>query len=429
MQRITQRAYILILTMLMAVATTSCRKNLYDEDALIDATKKLVTVDNIDSNHSWNLTTKRMVNADATWLSLGLKKVQVWSANPLAGEATNILEEAEIEDGQQKNIFFTAPADQRQFYLAVLDADGTYTVQAFTANQLQVNFGKPLCMQAEVDPRLLSYQVYTYCYEDYTEFMTLDPDYDYNDLVLRVSHQRPADNQIRLNVTLTAVGTLNQVACAIRLIGLDYADVENVTIVDGESFDEGYKKTGDALISGSSLLLRGKNDEAVINLFEDAHYALGERSKNDLGIVERTYCNVSKGSGIDFAQMAPRTVSYLVTVKDASKLNPFTISSIDPFAIVADFSGYYELHPVGDNRHVQVLRPYAVSSAVVSLPWALAIPTGAFRYPLQGINLGFYKQGVLFGAYMTKNHSFGEWAKDHNNATDWYNYPTSNQVY
>ena len=429
MQRITQRAYILILAMLTAAATASCRKDLYDEDALIEATEKLVTVDHIDTNHSWNLTVERFVNADATWLGLGLKRVQVWSANPLAGEATNILEEADIEDGQQKNIFFNAPAAQRQFYLALIDADGKYTVQAFTANQLQVDFGKPLCMQAEVDSRLLSYQVYTYCYEDYTEFMTLEPDYDYNDLVLRVSHQRPADNQLRLNVTLAAVGTLNQVACAIRLIGLDYADIEEVAIVEGESFDKGLKKTSNALISGSSLLLRGKNDEAVVNLFEDAHYAMGETSKNTLGIVEHTYCNVSKTSSIDFTQTAPRTVSYLVTVKDASKLDAFTTGSIDPFALVADFSGYYELHPVGDNRHVQVLRPYAVSSAVVSLPWALAIPTGAFRYPLQGINLGFYKQGVLFGAYMTRNHSFGEWAKDHNNATDWYNYPTSNQVY
>ena len=429
MQKTMNRISFFALALLLLFTAISCRKNLYDEEALIDATKKMVTVDKIDSKHTWELTTERFLSVNATNLNLGIERVQIWSGNPLQGEAADILAERKMQDGEQKNVFFTAPLKQQQFYVALLDAAGTYTVQAFTIGQHSVSFDKVLCWQAEIEEQLLNYQVFTYCYEDYTEFMTLDPDYDYNDIVLRISHQQPTENQLRINVTLAAVGTLNQIACAMRLIGLEYDDIESVTTIDDESFDEGMKKTGDALISGSSLLLRGRNDEAVINVFEDAHYAMGETAKDRLGVMERTYCNVSKSASSEYAHITPRTVSFIVTVKDAAKLNSFTSSKIDPFGLVADFSGYYELHPVGDDRHVQVLRQYSVSNAVVGMPWALVIPSSSFRYPLQGINLGYYKQGALFGAYMTKGHSFGEWAANHSNATDWYLYPTGNQVY
>ena len=48
---------------------------------------------------------------------------------------------------------------------------------------------------------------------------------------------------------------------------------------------------------------------------------------------------------------------------------------------------------------------------------------------VDGVNIGFAKNGALFGAYMTEGHSFGEWAANHTTAIDWYDYPTGNQVF
>ena len=85
-------------------------------------------------------------------------------------------------------------------------------------------------------------------------------------------------------------------------------------------------------------------------------------------------------------------------------------------------------------RHVNALYEYSYID-VDNLPWALKIPSGSFLHPLHGVNIGFRMKGagsdILFGAYATPGHSFGEWSLSCNKYLDWYfpEYATQNQVF
>jgi hypothetical protein len=65
------------------------------------------------------------------------------------------------------------------------------------------------------------------------------------------------------------------------------------------------------------------------------------------------------------------------------------------------------------------------------LPWALKVPTGTFRHPLKGVNIGFYIKDskALYGAYSKSGHAFGVWSSDKTQAEDWYLYPNVNSVF
>ena len=54
---------------------------------------------------------------------------------------------------------------------------------------------------------------------------------------------------------------------------------------------------------------------------------------------------------------------------------------------------------------------------------------GSFKYPKEWTSVGTSKESFVGGAYQTEGHSFGEWAKDKNKATDWYDYPTAGMIY
>jgi hypothetical protein len=74
---------------------------------------------------------------------------------------------------------------------------------------------------------------------------------------------------------------------------------------------------------------------------------------------------------------------------------------------------------VGDNETASINR----------MVWALKIPSGDFKYPIEKQSLGLYKNGVLTGAYMMMDHSYGQWIADHTSSIDWFLYPTVGLVY
>ena len=81
-----------------------------------------------------------------------------------------------------------------------------------------------------------------------------------------------------------------------------------------------------------------------------------------------------------------------------------------------------------------MLYPYNVEVKIKDLPWALLVPSADFKYPLEGIQIGFRKRtetGVPFndGAYATSGHSFGGWVENHESNLDWYNYPNNASVW
>ena len=409
------------------IATTqACSKDVYDEDEYEKLVVLMQPVDTIDANHDWKLTATHTIAVDASGVSVGAERLQILSANPAAGQSASILGQYDFVDGEKKDITFCAPSAASNFYAALVDVNGAYTIARFASADRTVDFSTPVATRATVNQRLLALQAYNYCFE---EEAPQPGDYDYNDVVLNISQERTSRNQITLNVTLSAVGCEDKIGAAIHLIGYHYNDIDSIVTTDGTTFDDGYEKEYPVMIKGNDLLLRGFNDEAIINVFEDAHWATGDAKKNEYGILERLYYNVSKSSGDEYGIVSPRTISYVITFKDPSSLDAFTLYSIDPFIITEYNGSFWEIHSHTEHAGDELLHNYSLNTKVKILPWSLIVPTSGFRYPLQGVNMGFYKENVLFGAYMTRGHSFGEWASNRHISQDWYEYPTNNQVF
>jgi len=125
--------------------------------------------------------------------------------------------------------------------------------------------------------------------------------------------------------------------------------------------------------------------------------------------------------------LSTRTEIYHVYFKAGQNINGFTPAMFDPFVLSPYYGNVWELHCYRD-REAQVTREYSLTKSK-KLPWALMIPYASFRYPLEGVNIGFKKNDGYFGAYMNRGCSFGEWAEDRNKCIDWYTSPTFNRVF
>ena len=103
-------------------------------------------------------------------------------------------------------------------------------------------------------------------------------------------------------------------------------------------------------------------------------------------------------------------------------LNNFLLDNLDPFIIAMYNGNFWETHTY-NYRLAKVFYDYYYQTTLPMI-WALCVPTGTFRWPLESHLIGNYKDGVLTGAYREYGHSFGQWAADKTQSTDWYFYPT-----
>lgn len=409
-----------------AVLCVACNKNMFDEEYYKEIVEIAQPVADIDASQTWDLTTDYYVTVTPGNALPSATRLRVLSGNPAQGQNTTVLGDYLLDGTGKQYIAFSAPALLTKFYAALIDDQGYYTIAAFTNGQRNVDFDNPVVNKMKVNGDFTPPHEFSYCFEDE---MPEPGDYDYNDVVLRISQERTAENQITLHVTLAAVGSQSQVAAALRLPGYQYEDIVSVTTVGGETFDDGYTKSPLPFIESSELLMRGSNGEAVINLFEDAHWATGTGEYNSEGLLPRYKYNVAHTTTAVHRVVPERTISYVLTFKNPLMLNYFTLTTLDPFIITEYFGALMENHAVYKYRLSTVLHEYVQPSNVAILPWSLIIPTGSFHYPLDEMNIGYDRDEALFGAYMTKNHAFGEWARKSTVARDWYNYPTENMIY
>ena len=415
-----------ILIILCALMSVSCDKDVYDADEYKKLVEREQPVDNIDASHSWNLITEYNIHVETDNVVPEAKRLQILSGDPTAGHAATILGDYLLDSTSEMDIAFVAPSTLKKFYAALVDNEGNYTITPFTSTDLNVNFTQPLATETKVASTLVGLQSFAYCFE---EEIPQPGDYDYNDVVLNISQERTGSDQITFNVTLAAVGSLSQIAAAIRIVDYKAKDIKSITTTDGKTFDDGYKKSTLPFIENNDLLFSGRQQEAVINLFEDAHWATGATSYASEGYLIRYKYNVSTATSSTFDMISPRTISFVVTFNSSERLNHFTLNQLDPFIIVEYNGLLLENHALYKYRYENIVHEYTQTTNASILPWALVIPSNTFRYPLEGNTIGYSIQGRLFGAYMTANHSFGEWASHKTDAIDWYNYPNENMVY
>ena len=417
--------------MLGGLLLTSCSKNVFNEDDYNKIIDEASPIDSVDANHNWELTQDftYLVKADA---NVGAKSVLLLSDNPLTAINSEVMAQSAIEDGGQVKLKATVPTRYSWLYAALVDVNGLYTVVSFPvssevisfANLASVNIQKPLKAQLEQ-------QKLVYCFE---EEMPEPGDFDYNDLVLRFSREIVNSRHLKIEVELAAVGGSKQLAAGLRLVGYQAEDIDSVTIEGGGSFDLGghkhnvpLEKMATPMWDSNSLLQAGRNGEAMLYLFEDAHWAMSEDLDHINQIVQRKKCNVSKVEGGNMMMLPTRTEIYHVYFKEGKNVDNFTPSMFDPFMLSPYYTMLWEIHCFRD-REAQLTREYTLAKSK-NLPWALMIPYASFRYPLEGVNIGYSRNGFLFGAYMNEGCSFGEWAKDHTKCLDWYTSPTFNQIF
>lgn len=416
--------------LIMIIAGSACKREMYDEQVKKSIMDSVSPVDSIDALHTWILTTTKtlMVTTPDTG---AIKMVKILTANPRETGNAEVVGEAYAAAGKTVTMAVTYSNRLTTLYAAAVDSSDYYTITRFEPNvSSAVDFSGATVVHEKM-PYVPQPQQYTYCFEREYD-LALEYDFDYNDIVLRVSQERTGEKEMRYHVQLAAVGLDIQMAAAINMLGFKYDDIESVKTVDSLSFNNtNGKDVPDQILTLSKnkdFFVRGLNNEAVLNLFVDSHWATGDLLEENYGMMERKLYNVSKTSGGDYQMMVPRTITYIVKFKDADALNMASLDRLDPFMYYGYNGANFEIH-LYQYRNNQTLNAYPPST-IKTLPWALCIPSSTFRWPLEGVNMGFIMKGShLFGAYATYGHSFGEWAMDRNSSLDWYEYPTDNQVF
>ena len=411
---------------MMVVA--SCGRNLYDVNEAQKIYNFSNPVDTIEANHNWQLSASKVLMVTPPE-NMTTERILVLTQNPRETGAAEVVGAAFVGSGNQTVVNITYPSTLHTLYVAAVDAEDKYTIVKYDVSSSSVvNFRNAIVIGEPIayEPQPI---LYTYCFEEEFYFAG---DFDYNDVVLRISQERTGEKEVRYHVQLAAVGASKQVAAAIRLVGTSFDNVQSVKTVDDKSFNvtakgEAFPEQMMIVQKQTDNLLRAMTGDAVINLFVDAHWATGDAMSTDYGLMQRKKYNVTKGTDATHQMMVPREIVYIVTFKDAASANALSLGQIDPF-IYTEFNGAILETHLYTYRSVQVLNAYPPSE-IKSLPWALAIPYGAFRWPLDGVNIGFIMKESTFGAYGTKGHAFGEWTMDHTKALDWYLYPTENQVF
>lgn len=437
---------IVITVTILAGVNSSCNRNVFDEDIYKEIADTVSPVDSVDPNHTWVLSTQKtlIMNINA---GVGAKKLMILTDDPATTSSAKIISQRDVEENDQFSTTISYPQLLTTLYAALIDAEGNYTVTKIKpSSDNRVDFSSPMYKSRKVDytPQL---QYYTYCFEsEYPEF----GDYDYNDLIMRIALERTAPKEMRIHVQIAALGCDRPMTGEIRFPTenkdeehglITMKDIDSIYTVDGKSFNvnmhgETITKQNMNILKNTDLLLEGKNGEPILNLFVDAHWAMGDMRENEYGVYDRKYYNVSQSSGTSssgaiYQVTVPREVIYVLKLKEELPLNYLTLDNIDPFIQEKYSANTYEVHTY-PYKSVMALNKYQYVDTK-NLSWSLVIPSGTFNHPLEGVKIGFKKEEngyvMLFGAYPTKTHAFGEWAENRNKSTDWYYYPETSQVF
>lgn len=414
----------LLVTGILLASVSSCKKDLFDQDMLKQALEITFHNDNVDPNHTWSLIDEKTVNVTANVPNVS--RIEVLSANPYVDTKAEILASHDVAEGDQITMNYTVPKTNSKVYVAAVTTNGEYKIIEVVGGGGSVDFSTLNTQNSGTLTYPTLQEVY-YCY--CISFPQPSTTWGFNDLVMSISKELINDKKLRVNVTLAALGTTSQMAGALRLDGIKYEDVQNVSIVNVNTFNK-YTNTNRTIITDDDNLLRGQDGSAVINLFDDAHMAFSTEKKDD-GTLTRYFVNVSHKEDESHIEATPVTVSYDITFKSDNLAQYFSFAQMDPFVLYYYNRNVWEIHKYAYWKKETLYSYFSgkASSYDVGFCWVLEIPYKWFKYPLSGNAMGSYKNGVLYGAYQRPYHSFGEWGSDMTSATDWYLYPSSKMVY
>lgn len=402
---------------LAMLAMTGCNKDQFDQNKYQGSVDTQFMIDYADPDHDWCLTKSDTITINTS--EEKIYSVQVLTADPYGTTKSEIAAEG-VCYGNHATLAYTIPITQSTIYIAALDNEGSYLgVIPFQYGTEQIDL---LSSQLTKGSSLTSptAQTFTYLYE--STFPHPD-DFDYNDMVLRISKSMPNPGNayiVDLSVKLEACGAGELYAAAIQLAGIPYSAISKVEIVGGKAMDEGYP-IDPMFITNKSTLQRGHNGNAVIRLFECAQYALA-RNTDEWGDIAVIRYNTSHEVAENYSAIVdPVTRTYRITFNSSEVARNFCFDHIDPFIIHEYNTGYWEVHTF-PHRFEMLISNMETNLSAYDYPvsWSLVIPKSDFRYCRQGISLSSYNSttGEVFGPYT----DFTTWMQNHNNAQarKWY---------
>ena len=258
----------ILFTLCCVMMVFGCNPYQFDQQRYEELVKDDSPVPETDSIHNWMMTTTKTLVVDPSGVT-DVKLIQIFTDNPSVTESAEIVGGA-YSSGDSKIVMnISYPIRLETLYAAAIDNEGYYTIVSFKpASSSSIDFTNPIVKHEKLSYQNL-YQTFTYLFE---EEYPVPGDYDYNDVVLRISMELTGKREVRFNVQLAAVGGEKQIAAAIRLAGYKYDEIESVKTLDNASFNIG--AAGDlpeqsGSITERAFLLKSMNGEAVLNLFAE----------------------------------------------------------------------------------------------------------------------------------------------------------------
>lgn len=412
----------------IASAMTACVRDTFRYSGYEDQLKGYFPVDSIQKDHKWNLirTCTNFVNVNGRVPDAAI--LQILSGDPFVDSNVEVFAEVPTTSNISRQVYYIAPEAQKTIYVAVLDKDGKY---------LRMTEATPSKEIIEIDSKVptgtnkgvISQEIF-YCFV--ADYPNPSDTWDYNDVVLTMKKRQTSETTVEVDVTLKAVGYLEQIGAAIRWAGKQYDDVIDKVERDEETNLMDDPDRSRMFFSGEwTDFQKSRSGEFVINLFDDAHAAIYQSPG---GTVVRRYINTMKENSSTSGKASAKTVTYIFTFDTEFEARTFSLTELDPFIIKrygTTGDNFWEVHTY-PYKLSEVLFPYyngAAQSYDNGFSWALTIPYAKFRYPVEGMAIGELKEGIVAGAYQEKGLSFGDWILNENNAQDWYLHPASGAVY
>jgi LruC domain-containing protein len=405
-------------------AMTGCKKDQFDQKVYQGSVDAQFMIDNADPDHDWCLTKSDTITINTS--EEKIYSVQVLTANPYGTAKPEIAAEG-VCYGNHATLAYTIPITQSTVYIAALDNEGSYLgAMPFQYGTEQIDLLSSLLTKGSslTSPTA---QTFTYLYE--STFPSPD-DFDYNDMVLRISKSMPNPGNayiVDLTVTLEAVGAGELYAGAIQLDGIRMEDIEKVEIVGGKAMDDGYPIDPATFIKNKDVWQEGKTHNVLIRLFECAQFAISKKQDyaGDIAIIRYNTARTDRENYS--ATVDPLTVTYRIYFKDADKAHSLTFDRIDPFIIHQYNIGHFEVHTYAHKFDLCISNLDTNLKAYDNhISWAVVIPKGDFRYPIENMPLSTFSTltGSAFGPY----DGFATWMGNHLISRDWYLTPTRPQL-
>lgn len=260
---------------------------------------------------------------------------------------------------------------------------------------------------------------YTYVFEDN---YPLVGDYDFNDVVIDVVptyHREKESNRIKriqLDVTLTAAGASKTVGIGLRLVGIQKEQIAAVRSGGADSrFQESLKSKYSLFTFNPTSLREDSDPSVVIPIAGEVHEVFGvnygQLVNTGQGTTAKTY-----------------TYEIILELADQTRTEPIlTKDNLDFFICYT-----YKSMPKRMEVHLYEFWKYGATAAGTiqklnldlagNNTWAVCVPYG-FRYPKEYVNISRTDTPAEC-AYP----EFIDWARDRNQAQDWYLRPNAGYV-